>query len=674
MAHLLSLADLTLAAPLWLAGLAALGAPLIAHLWSRRAGPPAPFPSIRLIRAIYADRPRRARWRDWLLLAMRCAIIAMAVAAFARPVWTDPAMPAPPPEHAGEGLTIVLDASASMRRTYRGTTLFDRARRRAAELARHDPRPVRIILAAERHRPLLPEPTTHVDALLDALDAAEPSFHHGRLDEAELSHGAHVITDGQRAAWSVHPGEFDVPLRLHVVGDPADADNTAVENVRLQPSQPTIGETAMLSFDLVNHAEAARSVAVSIDAGGRTDVRQCNLTAGQRLAVSAPLRFARAGAQVVSIALPPDTFALDDRVSLVATVHPPPGVALRTDGQTHDPGDAAFYLARALPIGEAPGEGDLIVAHHLVSPAEDEIDRLTGRIAGGTGLVYFAGPDDAATLERLGDLMPIEVVRPARDDPPVAFRPIDAQRPPWRAFEGDALTTLLEARFASRLVCRTRADGRALAFWPAGSPAVAIGKHGRGRVVVFTGDIDPSHSSFIRSPAFLPLVREMIRLAGETVEPIHLTRPATEVDIVLSQATQSANLRVLAPSGAAVPFVARREPNRTRITIGTAERIGLYRALGEGDRLLGGLTVTLDPRESDLRPLAEPLPTAGVETHSDPTASPAQPLGRIEVWPYLALATLVLAIAESLLANLTAVKPASSTRADPWMDPETDHT
>ena len=71
--------------PLFLLGLAALAVPVLIHLTQRERKSVVEFPSLMFLRKIPYESVQRRRIRDWLLLAMRLAAIALIVMAFARP-------------------------------------------------------------------------------------------------------------------------------------------------------------------------------------------------------------------------------------------------------------------------------------------------------------------------------------------------------------------------------------------------------------------------------------------------------------------------------------------------------------------------------------------------------------------------------------------------------------
>lgn len=74
-------------APVWLAGLSSLVAPIALHLWSRRSGRAVRVGSIQLLSGAPPPMARRPRLYDPWLLMLRCALLTALVLALARPYW-----------------------------------------------------------------------------------------------------------------------------------------------------------------------------------------------------------------------------------------------------------------------------------------------------------------------------------------------------------------------------------------------------------------------------------------------------------------------------------------------------------------------------------------------------------------------------------------------------------
>src|SRR5690349_22354317 len=99
--------------PAFFVGLGAVVIPVLIHLIQRERSRVVLFPSLMFLQRIPYQSVRRRRIRHWLLLAMRCAAIALLVLAFARPFFQQGALAAAAAAGARE-VVILLDQSASM--------------------------------------------------------------------------------------------------------------------------------------------------------------------------------------------------------------------------------------------------------------------------------------------------------------------------------------------------------------------------------------------------------------------------------------------------------------------------------------------------------------------------------------------------------------------------------
>src|SRR5262245_22574512 len=101
-------------APLFFLGLASIAVPIFVHLIQRERKHVVKFPSLMFVRRIPYQSVRRRRIRHWFLLLMRATAIALIVAAFARPFFTQGAIAATASLGGDREIVIMLDQSASM--------------------------------------------------------------------------------------------------------------------------------------------------------------------------------------------------------------------------------------------------------------------------------------------------------------------------------------------------------------------------------------------------------------------------------------------------------------------------------------------------------------------------------------------------------------------------------
>jgi hypothetical protein len=125
---------MTFAAPGALWGLLLLAGPVLVHLLSRRQATRRPFPTLRFIEAARLQPVSRRTLDDRALLLLRLCIIALAVLAWARPMWTRASRREMP--EAANALVVLVDTSASMHRASRaGPSAMVEARRMADSAA-----------------------------------------------------------------------------------------------------------------------------------------------------------------------------------------------------------------------------------------------------------------------------------------------------------------------------------------------------------------------------------------------------------------------------------------------------------------------------------------------------------------------------------------------------------
>jgi hypothetical protein len=370
---------LTFLAPgwLWLWPVAAAGVVLI-HWLSRRRRRVVVFPAAHLIPADVAPATTQRRLRRWLLLVVRFLILAAVIGAFARPQWQRPATQG---TEAGPGaVALLVDRSASMRRAVDGQRLFEIARQRALTRLRSlqgANRPVSVILVDETPRPLLPEPTRNVAALIDRLRDSSVTFQRGRLnaalDAALTLHESgrpdgyrapvtvELYSDGQATHW---PGARLTRLQREgvAVRDRRVAGgkgNTAVADLRLRPAAPVRGQNVQVTVKVTHYG--ATPVELNVALEGRSLAEQpqrqrAALQPGEAKTLSWSVRFASRGPTVIQAALRDHSDALDgdDRIGRALQVLKAQPVVLVTRRDSEVPANASYYVKRAL---QAEGGG-----------------------------------------------------------------------------------------------------------------------------------------------------------------------------------------------------------------------------------------------------------------------------------------------------------------------------
>jgi len=444
---------------LWFLPLAAL--PVLLHLLNLHNLRDVELPTYRFLMEGYVRQRRRIRFVEWLLLALRTAIVLLAVWALSRPVV----------ERFGAGrshdVAFVVDAGMTTGLVSEGTSALHRSReavRAAASRLRPDDF-VTLVRAGIEPKLL------HRAALGDGrrfaaeLDAIQPD-----PGTADLAAGiatvlsgpprgprtVWIVSDCERRAWR-RLRERSATLRLPddvnlVVADVAAADGAAVRNVAIlgeppRSQRPVVGLPVELTVRLASsgvEAPVATRVTVRLDGEivaqvpidvppGRPAVRT--------LAVVPP----RPGVLRGRVEIPGDAYPEDDALLFVLNVEPRVDVLVIAPPGLEPLFDPALFLKAALesPRTASADGADIAGSLDVTVKRADALDertirdadviflveqRLDGgrvkwlreRVEAGAGLVVLAGS------QRHGDADLREFLRgaaPGVDAIPVQLRP-----------------------------------------------------------------------------------------------------------------------------------------------------------------------------------------------------------------------------------------------------------
>ena len=499
--------------PAFLAGALAVAIPIILHFVRRQSARPLAFSDLRFLRLAQTAAVRRRRLQEWLLLALRVAALLLLAAAFARPYIDATGL-------AGRPVTVVaLDRSFSM--SYPG--MFERARTAAREAVAAAPADdlVAVVEFDDRTR-VVAQPGAGRDAAVAAIGRAEAGFgatgYAAALETAAGLIGARdgrivVVTDGQQSGWDGGAGGL-LPEGIEVTA-------------RLV--EPGAGNLAVTAFDVT----AAGAAAVVVNAGGETRPGRVRLIAGGAVVEAEELPLAPGPTEIVfDAALPPAGLlevAVDDPGGLAADdrryhlLGAADGVEVALVGSAAD----VFYLERAL---RAAGSGRYGVRHlepaAVTAPALDGVAavwllgttgldrsaraRLAAHLAAGGGLLAAAGPrfDPALAADLLGPDADIAAAA-APPDGAAGWSVSDVRHPAFQVFRTDP-GGLAQVRFT-----RTRRvelpQGRVLAVFSDGGPALVELPSDAGRLLLLASDLSNEWNDFPRRPSFVPFVHEATR-------------------------------------------------------------------------------------------------------------------------------------------------------------------
>lgn len=699
-------------APLFLVGLAALAVPILIHLTQKERKAVVEFPSLMFLRKIPYESVQRRRIRDWFLLALRLAAIALIVAAFSRPFVRDSAIAAT--QGGARDIVVLLDRSYSM--GYGNT--WSTAQRLAGE-AIGDATPadrISLVLFADAAEVALRSTPDRSRAVAE-ITAASPGSGSTRFGPALKLAGSLlaesllprqeviVVSDFQRAGWQPDdtlrmPG--GTTIRAVPVGG-ADGASLALTPVALLrspvdraqgPRGPGQPERVTVTAGVLNRtATPATDVPIALDVDGRV-VQELKISAGpnQSATISfAPLTITtpntRAVVRLGTPGQPVDALPRDNVFNFVIT----PSAPVPVMAVSHSAADAMLYLSRALAIGDAPRfeasmqspealAGDAmnrarVMLLNDVAVSDAVAAKLMAFVEGGGGLLVALGPRASWPASR-AQWLPVSIGQtvdrtrgaPARlsgmEFGHAVFEPFRAPR------SGDFST----ARFYSYRSLSAAKDASVLARFDTGEPALVERAAGRGRVLVYASTLDLNWNDLALKPMFLPFVHQIGRhLSGFKEQPAWLTiGQVLDIDAaeVAAGATSGSAARraggrtILTPAGQRrdlpAPVVATPGGTAPPVTALELTEQGFYEVRGSG-REPGPLIVAasnvaiaesnldrIDPQE--LVAAVTGNGTTGSTSGDDVLPDEAQELAQ-RVWWYLLFAGILLLIAETALAH-----------------------
>ncbi|HEX3869031.1 MAG TPA: VWA domain-containing protein [Pirellulales bacterium] len=642
---------------------AAAGVPIVIHLLSKRKYREVQWAAMQYLLAAVRKNSRRLLVEQWILLALRTAVILLAVMAVAEPGC----------EQAGLSLTgnerahkvIVVDGSFSMAYKPTEKTRFDRAKELAARIVEESNQgdgftlvlmasPPRVIVGkpAFEHRDFLEEIENlklwHGGADLPAtLAVVEEVLATARREHPRLTRNeVFFLTDLARNTWSPprDPGdEFRarstrlassaqlVVLDLGQTG----SENAAVVQLQLADSLATVARDATLEAEVRNFGRSSRErqlVECFVD-GRKVAQEYVDLAPHGQATVAFPYRFDTSGDHAVEIRLAPDLLSIDNHRWLTATVKDQLAVLCVSGKPAGGFQGATDYLAVALAPDADEDQRGLVRTDVVPESALLEVDlgsydcvfltnvgQFTGSEAAvlasylkhGGGIVCFLGDQvhaDSYNRRLTGQSSDGAKVLPASlaelmPQGMYFFNPLNYQHPLLNVFrdqEQAGLLTTPVTRYYKLNVAPDSLAKVALAF-ENGDPAIIEEPIDRGRSILVATSADVSWSAMPLWPSFPPIVHELLQLAvaGQSVEHNAIVGQAVG-DSLAGQASRG-QVHITPPSGEAMTARLVDDGSDTVWSFAETAQSGVYTAQVPGGRK-ELFSVNLDTSESDLTKL-----------------------------------------------------------------------
>lgn len=597
---------MSLLAPLFLAGLLAVGLPLWLHRLSSDNPNKQRFSSLMFLEPGEPRRVLAKKLQYLLLLALRIAVLVLLALAFAEPaLWRTPSA------GGGDGARlhlIVLDGSASMQHGDRWDRARDAANDVLDDLGGEDR--AQLVLAG-RVFEVLGSATNDIAALRQTLNTVEPGVFRidygqlmrsidGVLRTAELPVVIDLVTDAQNTSLPTRFGEL-APRRpaeivIHDVGRGA-ADNWTVDSFGASAL------TGEISASVRSFADQPARKTLTLRQNGRTVAEQTvEVPArGRAQATFAALDLA-SGPNRVEVALSPEDDLVADDHRYLSLQRPEPRNVLVVTADAR--GRGALYVSAALEtVGSLSLKADVKNANDIgARPLTDysfvvvtdagllgggEIAQLQTYVENGGRVLLAFGP-------RASGIPSVPITGQALRSSPqmgnsagASIGEVDASHPALRG-----VAELRTANFARFLALEPGADDRVLMRLADGTPLLLERTQGAGRVLVFASSLDREWNDLPVQPAFVPL------MAGIANHLLGGAGFSSEADLGSTLAVRALGLqggRIFDPRGEAAQGIGAGSDDVL------LDQVGFYEVSGGGRTEL--VAVNFDPRESDLAPI-----------------------------------------------------------------------
>ena len=665
-----------------LLGLLAVVVPLWLHLFGRRRAPVVYFSALEFILAQNPKRARALQLREWMLLALRCGVLALVAVALARPAVPWPGQTeALAIGHQAQAVVVILDDSLSMDATAAGMTAFELARARALRLIEALPAGSRAAVVASG----LPARALHRQLTGDRAALAEAVSRlpfRPRQDDATramvlaqnlLEGGADlparrvvVLTDLQAAGWrncplpAVADGGPTVQVNIDAIA-PDSRENTAIVDATVDRSTDRSGTQVRVEVTVANYGQKAWRDYVSVQAGEREIKSLVPLQPGEtaRRSFLVP-----AAAQWAEVLLPVDGLAADNHRTVrldsatalrVALINGAPRPVAREDevffaarALEHAAGGPSEIAVDVVPADKltvaALADHDVAIAANLAQPGQDGMAALQTHLQAGKGLLVTVGdnlPDPVAgylqgivpaTLAgvratgRGGDhasqTLQTTTLALQPDQAKLGQAGVAARLRGELAPFGDALADVRVSQYAL-LQPSAELARNVVARFGDGAPALLAANVGPGRVALWCSSLDRDWTDFPLQPAYLPWLERTVQvLAGSRA----LERKGT-VEVghvaVLGRDERADQLEVKAETGtdarSAAPKVLQAALQRGAVwNVADLDAPGRYTAT----ELRGGVALT-----------SRPLLVLAPQSESDLHVAESGPLAQLRAMP-----------------------------------------
>jgi hypothetical protein len=555
---------------LWGAALA--GIPIVIHLLHRQRYRETTWAAMRFLTAAIRKQSQRMRLEQWLLLAVRTAILLCIALAIAGPTVQSLTAFVPSGGNAPTHRILVLDASLSMGLIDQGHSRIDQARDIARNLVRssHQGDTWNLIRVGGVSPPaVIRRPTPQSDAVLRELDQLtlleEVANWPAAFKEVEqlIRDGGgiprkevYLLTDLQASNWQSADAAAMSKIRqavrnlsegiVHVFpivsGETA---NTAITSMHVADGLHLVGKQNLVRVGLTRFGAASPSQTVEFRVDDRVqETRMANLALGPETVIDwSPVL--SAGEHRLEARIVGDSLLADNRRGAVINVQDRLPVLLVNGKPSGEPWENATDLLKLALAPDAHSsiaptvipESELLSTPlapyacvflcNLALITDREARWLTDYLTQGGAVVICVGSQvridqyNQALLAEDRAVLPAKLIElvgdPQSTETSFEFDPGDFSHPILKPFQGNPNSGLELTKTFAYLRTEIPPDrGTQVALrFQTGDPAILTAPFGRGRVVLVTTSVDREWSTWaVWGHSFVPLMHEIVRYAA----------------------------------------------------------------------------------------------------------------------------------------------------------------
>ena len=554
--------------PIMLFGLAAVAAPILIHLLNRRRVQRVVWAAMRFLNISVERNQRRMRLEDWILLAIRCGLVALLALALARPSF----------ESVGSVLgtskstaVLLVDNSYSMAMSDGAETRFEKARRTAEHALQSlgAGSAAAVWFVSDIVQTPIPEPTldlnlarkalregTISDRTTDVLPALTRAVEVLRSSFG-LRKELYLFTDGQALGWQQFDQILKVcanasrDMRLHVIViNEHERRNIGVSDLQmasgLSPARHPLRFQARITNFGQDEARETR-IALSVDGNAPSDEFTIpTLAPGASQSVPLFAKLETVGFHRVAVSIGTDRLRADDmRECVVRAISEVRVLLVNGEPGADNRDNETFFLEQALAPVPRRSRPEYFLKCRVVAPGDlpsvslNDFDavmlanvpefpvanakELNAFVRRGGGLIVFPGAATNTRFynEHLADglrLLPAKfeaVVGDARQDERfLTLQSKDYYHPVVSIWSDPASGNLASARFFQHLRLALAADENAppaiVLSYSDGSPALVEWTVGLGRVFQFGSTADTAWNDWPVRTSFVPMVHRTL--------------------------------------------------------------------------------------------------------------------------------------------------------------------